>query len=569
MVENFSPKPIDKIEEKHDKESQLENKSDTSNPKEIWVRDIKMRNDGIYVIGKIENTKVSMLMDTGANLTIISNEFYEKLGTKPQIKPASIKLTSASGDTIPVKGQCTIEMCLEDLKFPQEVIVAKIKNPCILGLDFMNQNSCNIYVKKRKLKIQGIEIPCFRKKDVEVDSSCKISLAEDIEIPPFCEYITPAKVDNPFFKDKVGIIEPNQSFVEKYEILIPHSLVNMDGDKVPVRFMNLKDESIKLYKNTQIATVNCAEILDEEETETIQTLNAQTQTLYNHLPDHLQCIVDKVPKEVSQEQKQKLEKLLLKFQNSFSISSNDKGLTELIEHKINTGNAPPIKQPPRRIPLAKMAEVEKEINDMLDKNVIETSNSPWSSPIVLVKKKDGSIRFCIDYRKLNHVTIKDSYPIPRIDTTLDALSGSKWFSTIDLKSGYWQVKMTPEDKPKTAFSIPGGGHWQFLNMPFGLCNAGATFERLMEKVLSGLSWKICMVYLDDIIILSKTFDEHLENLRQVFERLKSANLKMNPKKCCLLQKQVSFLGHVADASGISTHPSKLESVKNWPIPKSI
>ena len=414
-------------------------------------------------------------------------------------------------------------------------------------------------MKKRKLKIQGIEIPCFRKKDVEVDSSCKISLAEDIEIPPFCEYITPAKVDR---ISKVGIIEPNQSFVEKYEILISHSLVNMDGDKVPVRFMNLKDESMKLYKNTQIATVDCAEILDEEETETIQTLNAQTQTLYNHLPDHLQCIVDKVPKEVSQEQKQKLEKLLLEFLNSFSISSNDKGLTELIEHKINTGNAPPIKQPPRRIPLAKMAEVEKEINDMLDKNVIETSNSPWSSPIVLVKKKDGSIRFCIDYRKLNHVTIKDSYPIPRIDTTLDALSGSKWFSTIDLKSGYWQVKMTPEDKPKTAFSIPGGGHWQFLNMPFGLCNAGATFERLMEKVLSGLSWKICMVYLDDIIILSKTFDEHLENLRQVFERLKSANLKMNPKKCCLLQKQVSFLGHIVDANGISTDPSKLESVKN-------
>ena len=164
MVENFSLKPIDETEEKHEKESKLENISDTSNPKEIWVRDIKMRNDGIYVIGKIENTKVSMLMDTGANLTIISNEFFEKLGTKPQIKPASIKLTSASGDNIPVKGQCTVEMCLEDLKIPQKIIVAKIKNPCILGLNFMNQNSCNIYVKKMKLKIQGIEIPCFRKK---------------------------------------------------------------------------------------------------------------------------------------------------------------------------------------------------------------------------------------------------------------------------------------------------------------------------------------------------------------------------------------------------------------------
>jgi hypothetical protein len=155
-----------------------------------------------------------------------------------------------------------------------------------------------------------------------------------------------------------------------------------------------------------------------------------------------------------------------------------------------------------------MGEVEKEINNMLDKGVIETSNYPWSSPIVLVRKKDGSIRFCIDYRKLNDVTIKDCYPIPRIDTTLDALSGSKWFSTIDLKSRYWQIKMDPLDKPKTAFSISGGGHWQFLNMAFGLCNTGATFERLLEKVLLNLSWKICMVYLDDII-LSKTFDKHI------------------------------------------------------------
>lgn len=259
-----------------------------------------------------------------------------------------------------------------------------------------------------------------------------------------------------------------------------------------------------------------------------------------------------------------MESLLLEYQISFSASSTDKGLTDLVEHKINTGHAPPIKQPPRKIPLAKMQEVENEINDMLEKGIIETSNSPWSSPIVLVRKKDGSIRFCIDYRKLNDLTLKDSYPIPRIDTTLDALSGSKWFSTIDLKSGYWQVKMAPEDKPKTAFSIPRGGHWQFLNMPFGLCNAGATFERLMEKVLSNLSWNICMVYLDDIIILSKTFEEHIENLRQVFERLKSANLKMNLKKCCILQKQVSFLGHVVSENGISTDPSKLESVKNWP-----
>ena len=244
-------------------------------------------------------------------------------------------------------------------------------------------------------------------------------------------------------------------------------------------------------------------------------------------------------------------------------------MTDLTEHKIDTGNSYPIKQAPRRIPLAKMAEVEKEMQDMLEKGVIEQSDSPWSSPVVLVKKKDNSLRFCIDYRKLNEKTLKDSHPIPRIDTTLDALSGSKYYSTIDLKSGYWQVKVSPEDRPKTAFSIPGGGHWQFVSMPFGLCNAPATFERLMEKVLANLSWKICMVYLDDIIVLSRTFQEHLKNLELVFSRLSNANLKMNPKKCNFLQKQVAYLGHVINEQGIQTDPAKIQSVTSWPIPATV
>ncbi len=187
----------------------------------------------------------------------------------------------------------------------------------------------------------------------------------------------------------------------------------------------------------------------------------------------------------------------------------------------------------------------------------------------LSKKKDNTLRFCIDYRKLNDVTIKDSHPLPRIDSTLDALSGSKWFSTLDLKSGYWQVKVATEDRPKTAFPIPGGGLWQFVTMPFGLCTAPATFEKLMEKVLSKLTWKICLIYLDDIIVFSKTFDEHVENLRQVFERLRNANLKMNPKKCALFRKTVSFLGHIVSENGIATDPDKTDTVNNWPIPTNV
>ena len=167
------------------------------------------------------------------------------------------------------------------------------------------------------------------------------------------------------------------------------------------------------------------------------------------------------------------------------------------------------------------------------------------------------------------MTIKDSHPLPRIDQTLESLAGSMYYSTLDLKSGYWQVGLSEVDRPKTAFSYPGGGLWQFTVMAFGLCNAPATFERLMEKVLRGLSYNICLVYLDDIIVHSKTFSDHLHNLQQVFDRLVDANLKLSPSKCQLFRKEVLFLGHTISAAGIATDPKKIEAVKEWPTPCTV
>ena len=190
---------------------------------------------------------------------------------------------------------------------------------------------------------------------------------------------------------------------------------------------------------------------------------------------------------------------------------------------------------------------------MLKTGVIKPSKSPWASPIVLVRKPDNSIRFCIDYRKLNSVTIKDSYPLPRIDDSLDALQGSKLFSVLDLQSGFWQVDMHPSDSEKTAF-VTTSGLYEFQTMPFGLCNSPATFERLMECILRGLQWQTCLIYIDDVIIFSKDFDTHLERLREVLQRIGDAGLKISPKKCKLFQKQVKFLGHIVSENGIAPDP---------------
>ena len=193
-------------------------------------------------------------------------------------------------------------------------------------------------------------------------------------------------------------------------------------------------------------------------------------------------------------------------------------------------------------------------------NDVPPSKIPWSSPVVLVQKRDGSVHFCVDYCKVNALTTKDAYPLPRIDETLDTLLGAKWFSTLDLISGYWQVKIEECDREKTAF-CPSEGLYQFNVMPFGLCNAPATFQRLMDTVLAGLQWDHCLVYLDDIIIVGQTFKEHLTALRLVLEHLERAGLKLKPTKCHLCQSEVQYLGHVVSAQGVAVYPSKMDRVR--------
>ena len=200
---------------------------------------------------------------------------------------------------------------------------------------------------------------------------------------------------------------------------------------------------------------------------------------------------------------------------------------------------------------------------MLTGGQIEPSDSPWSSPVILVTKKDGGTRFCVEYRRLNDVTVKDAYPLPRIDDTL--LAGKQWFSTLDLASGYWQVSLSQEARIKTALATHSG-LFQFRVMLFGLCNAPATFERLMDRVLQGLRSSRCLVYLDDIISFGSTFDDVLANLALIFERLRSYGLQLKSTKCHLFRSSVLFLGHIVGRRGLECDPIKIEDVKSWPVP---
>ena len=209
-----------------------------------------------------------------------------------------------------------------------------------------------------------------------------------------------------------------------------------------------------------------------------------------------------------------------------------------------------------------------QVQQMLARDVIRPSNSPWASPVVMVRKKDGSLHFCVDFRQLNAATVKDAHPLPRIDDLLDALHGARCFSTLDLKSGYWQVPITERDKAKTAFRTSSGQLYEFNQVSFGLCNAPATFSRLMDRVLSGLHWETCLFYLDNIIVFSSTWEEHLARLRQVFERLRHANLKLGAEKCTFAAKEVSYLGHRVTEEVLLPDSSILAAIREIPPPKA-
>ena len=261
--------------------------------------------------------------------------------------------------------------------------------------------------------------------------------------------------------------------------------------------------------------------------------------------------------------------MLHQYGDIFSAFKGDVGRTGLVKHKIDTGNARPIKQPPRRLPFAKR-EIEKaEVEKMLKQGIIQPSTSPWASPVVLVGKRDGTTRFCVDYRKLNEVTLKDAYPLPRPDDLIDSLADAKWFSTMDLSSGYWQVEMDPESRAKTAFATSRNGLFEFSVMAFGLANAPSTFERLMEGVLKNLAWEECLVYLDDIISFGTTFEQELARLMRIFDRLRAANLKLKPSKCHFFQTGVDFLGHHVSRDGVHTSQDKTEAVRDWPVPRNV
>ena len=242
------------------------------------------------------------------------------------------------------------------------------------------------------------------------------------------------------------------------------------------------------------------------------------------------------------------------------------GHTNATKHKIvlKDPDTPPFKEHFRRILPPQLDEVREHLKLMLDVGVIRPSNSPWCSAVVLVRKKDGSLHFCIDFRKLNSLTVKDSHPLPHICETLESLTGATHFSTFDMNSGFWQVPMDKKSKQYTAFTLGSMGLYECESMPFGLCNAPPTFQRLMQNCLGELNLTYCLIYLDDVIVFSNMPDEHLRRMRVVFDHLREHSLKLKLSKCEVFKSEINYLAHHLSQKGVLPLKKNLESIAQCP-----
>ena len=466
----------------------------------------------------------------------------------------------------------------------------------MLGIDILQDDEhgpADILLSKGKIVLRGQEIPCIQigKK------SCvrKVAAANLVIVPPQSEtlidvYVERSEADE-LNANSNFIIEPTEHFKETYPLQMASVLVDINGSVASkVRVLNPFTTAVTIYQESVIAQAERidqfkATLVEEESprqksdntsirrTDTSRSREdlikmpiTKLQKTNNTVSDHLKDLFERSTSSRTESEKGELADLLTEFQGSFSKDEWDIGLTHLAEHSINTGNAEPIKQSPRRVPMAYAKEEKKAIEDLLEKGVIRKSTSPWASPIVLVRKKNGTVRPCVDYRRVNSLVKPDGFPLPHIQDCLDAVAGATLFSTFDLTSEYFQIPLKESNIPKSAF-VCKFGQFEMMRMPFGLNNSASTFQRTMELVLQGLQWETCLIYIDDIIVFSTDFDEHMSRVRQVFSRLQAAGLKLRPEKCETLQEEVTFLGHVS-ATGVKPNPVNIAKVIEWPVPKT-
>ncbi|XP_038072003.1 uncharacterized protein LOC119740694 [Patiria miniata] len=548
--------------------------------------------------------KVTCLLDPGSQVTTVGERFFsqclEPVGFKLQAIPEPFTLVSANGSSIPYIGCFETDVEAVGLVIPSRVVLVICERYSslnawksgsvygILGMNVLQGCWEGLMSTQQHSRLKRIPWPTpdpvWQKAMQTVNRRLTFG-AEDGQVGQarLCGQplvlsarqgvvVEARSRTGPADEAYEAVLEPTSDGGLPSGVIIPPCLVKVDSGRFPVVLYNETDAEVVIPSSTSLGklylgySVSCKDGHKEKENSKVEI--KQETVAVEVQPSSMPLAVDVDVAVLEDEQKAKVASLLRKHENAFSCNDQDFGFADKITHRISTGSAHPIRQRHRPLPPSQYRAVREHIQDLLKKQIIRESSSPWASPVVIVQKKDASIRLCVDYRQLNRLTHRDSFPLPRIEESLQALGGAKFFTVLDLTSGYYQVAMHPDDIEKTAFTVPFG-LFEYTRMPFGLSNAPATFQRLMQRCLGDQCFDNVLIYLDDIIVYSSDFDSHLAHLDRVFTRLREQGLKLKPAKCHLLQQEVRYLGHLVSSKGVAVDPEKIEVVVDWPEPKTV
>jgi hypothetical protein len=534
----------------------VENSND--NKLEIRTFHINLTGNPNSCLVKILGHKYRTLVDTGAEVSLMHRRVYDSLKIKPKLKRHNVHLQSAGGDSLEIDGCINITLKIGGTEMSQMFyVVRNLNRNLILGTDWLIQNGVRIYFDLGCLRI-GDKTYVNLEQDIHVSSIVRTKYSTVIK--PQTTKICYGKVKhNPDLEsnNNYEISFTEKSFLANEPgLIIVNTISKLSSNRsIPFLIANNSNKTIKIARHAVVAKID--KISDQK----LKNINSIIKDSESNFRLNMEDLV--VPSEF----KGDIENLILQNQDLFASKDSELGHTDTVRMKIDTGDTSPIKLRPYRTPMKNRQVIDKTVDEMLDANIIKRSRSPWSFPVVIVDKKDGTKRFCVDFRKLNKVTKKNSYPLPLIDDILALLGKAKYFTSLDLKSGYWQVLMDENDKEKTAFACHRG-LFEFNVMPFGLSNAPAIFQELMSIVLQDCS-DFATAYLDDILIFSSSLEEHLSHLRLIFSRLRQHGLKLKLKKCSFLQEETNYLGFVIDTNGVKPDPKKVAAIRSLPAPTCV
>jgi len=563
-----------------------------------------------YMNVKVGKKLVSAFIDTGATFSSITPKYLDSLPVKyvhrrKNLGKHKFNVTLAVGEE-----KFVIEEEIE-LRFKVDnnsmlwkfYVVPGGTNELVFGMDWISKyhvvidgkdksvsikRDLNREAKKvREPKLEYFKpqeydvVGMYESEDEEKESTvgAMMRLSQSVEIPP----LSCAKIKLKCNERITGDVEITglKSITRKHGISLGTSIVSVIDGQGETFVLNPHRHHVKVNRGELCGTMEVIDhknIVCELSDEMLGDENAcginvskvkHASKMYNcqkmtidpdiatiRLGDHL-----------NESQKCKLLELLSKYRSCFAFNVKEIGCHPTAECVLDTGSSKPVNAYPYRVSYAERQEVNRQVQDYLDRGIIVESVSPYSSPVVLHRKPDGTHRFCCDYRRLNAVTQVDIYPLPRMDDIFDRVTGAKFISTLDCLQGYHQIKMAKDSQPKTAF-VTSDGKYEWTRMPFGLASAPSCFQRVMDDVLKNLKWTIALVYLDDIVVYGKTFFEHNERLEKVLRALSLAKITLKPEKCRFAEKKIKVLGHIISEEVIAVNPEKKFAVEKFPTPKN-